>query len=128
MLQQFNGPGPSEATYPKRGIDVMVHAVFGPDYLNGLESRVMQMSDANVFIEHLEKCRPRLIWYVEESTFAEMREMRDVAGVNLWQPDMDQPELPGTFLSCEISISDVTSTELGYVFPDGTEKRFPMSG
>jgi HK97 family phage major capsid protein len=87
------------------------------------------MSDANVFIEHLEKCRPRLVWYVEESTFAEIREMRDVAGVTLWQPDPAHEELPGTFLSCEVCISDKnTGTELVYVFPDGTEKRVPMSG
>ena len=84
------------------------------------------MSDANVFIEHLEYCRPRLIWYVAESTFAEIRGMRDVADVDLWQPDPVHAELPGTFLNCEVCISDKPGTELVYVFPDGTEKRFPM--
>ena len=86
------------------------------------------MSDANVFIEHLEKCRPRLVWCVEESTFAEIRGMRDVAGVALWQPDVAHEELPGTFLGCEVCVLDVTGPALVFVFPDGTEKRFPMGG
>ncbi len=86
------------------------------------------MSDASAYIEHLEHCRPRLVWYVEEATFAEIRGMRDVAGIDLWQPDAIHSELPGTFLSCEVCISDKPGTELVYVFPDGTEMRFPMSG
>jgi len=84
------------------------------------------MSDTNVFIEHLEKCRPRVVWRVDESTFAEIRGMRDVAGVALWQADIEHEELPGTFLGCEVCIADVKGTELVYVFPDGTEKRLPV--
>lgn len=69
-----------------------------------------------------DKVRPRKIWEVDVNILQQMRKIKDSNGIYLWKPEPNYPEMPGTFMGIEISISKEECFQIVLLFSDGDRK------
>ena len=62
---------------------------------------------------------PRRIWEMDKATYMECRNRKDDAGVYLWLPTPNHPEMTGTLMGAQISIASEKCFQLLFLYEDG---------